>query len=59
MRIVIELQYLEGFWLLIEDFLKTMFLHGEIFEFPQFFFGLKILFSCKWQGHSVTHPMIF
>ncbi len=26
--------YLEGFWFLyLEDFLKVMFLHGEIFEF--------------------------
>jgi hypothetical protein len=25
---------LEGFWFLLEDFLKSIFLHGEIFEFP-------------------------
>jgi hypothetical protein len=25
---------LEGFWFLLEDFLKIMFLHGEIFELP-------------------------
>ncbi len=24
--------YLEGFWFLVEDFLKIIFLHGEIFE---------------------------
>jgi hypothetical protein len=24
---------LEGFWFLLEDFLKIIFLHGEIFEF--------------------------
>jgi hypothetical protein len=24
---------LEGFWFLLEDFLKKIFLHGEIFEF--------------------------
>jgi hypothetical protein len=24
---------LEGFWILFEDFLKIIFLHGEIFEF--------------------------
>jgi hypothetical protein len=30
-----ETQYLEGFWFLLEDFLKKfIFLHGEIFEFP-------------------------
>jgi len=28
------LKYLEGFWFLLEDFLKIIFLHGEIFEFP-------------------------
>jgi hypothetical protein len=28
----IELQYLEGFWFLLEDFLKIIFLHCEIFE---------------------------
>jgi hypothetical protein len=31
---VIGLQYLEGFWCLLEDFLKIIFMHGEIFEFP-------------------------
>ncbi len=30
----IELEYLEGFWFLVEDFGKSIFLHGEIFEFP-------------------------
>jgi hypothetical protein len=24
---------LKGFWFLLEDFLKIIFLHGEIFEF--------------------------
>jgi hypothetical protein len=28
-----ELKYFEGFWFLLEDFLKIIFLHGEIFEF--------------------------
>jgi hypothetical protein len=28
------MEYLEGFWFLLEDFLKIMFLHDEIFEFP-------------------------
>jgi len=32
-RLVIELQYLERFWYLLENFLKIMFLHGEVFEF--------------------------
>jgi hypothetical protein len=25
---------LEGFWFLLEDFWKIIFLYGEIFEFP-------------------------
>jgi hypothetical protein len=25
--------YLEGFWFLLEDYLRIVFLHGEIFEF--------------------------
>jgi hypothetical protein len=32
-RLVIDLQYLERFWYLLENFLKIMFLHGEVFEF--------------------------
>jgi len=28
------INYLEGFWFLLEDFLKIIILHGEIFEFP-------------------------
>jgi hypothetical protein len=36
--------------------LKITFWHGEIFEFPLFFFCIKILFKCKWRGRSVTHP---
>jgi hypothetical protein len=34
LRLVIELESLEGFWFLAEDFLKIIFLHGEIFELP-------------------------
>ncbi len=30
---IIELLYLEGFWFVLEDFSKIIFLHGEIFEF--------------------------
>jgi hypothetical protein len=26
--------YLEGFWFVLEEFLKIIFFHGEIFEFP-------------------------
>ncbi len=43
--VIIELSYLEGFWFLLEGFLKIIFLHGEIFEFSSFFFCLKILFN--------------
>jgi len=25
--------YVEGFWFLLEDYLRIIFLHGEIFEF--------------------------
>ncbi len=35
--------------------MKIISLHGEIFEFPQFFFCLKILFNVNGkQGQSVT-----
>jgi hypothetical protein len=34
LRLVIELYYLEGFGFLLKDFLKIIFLPGEIFEFP-------------------------
>ncbi len=37
--------YLEGFWFILEDVLKIIFLHGEIFEFPSFSFCLKMLFN--------------
>jgi hypothetical protein len=37
--------YLEGFGFLLEDLLKIIFVNGEIFEFPSFFFCLKILFN--------------
>jgi hypothetical protein len=34
---------LKDFGFLLEDFLKIIFLHGEIFEFSKFFFCLKII----------------
>jgi hypothetical protein len=34
LRLVIELYYLERAWFLLKDFLKIIFFHGEIFEFP-------------------------
>jgi hypothetical protein len=40
-RVIISSQ----FWFLLEDFLKIIFLHGDIFEILQFFFCLKILFN--------------
>jgi hypothetical protein len=34
-RVVLKLEISYRFWFLLEDFfLKIMFLHGEIFEFP-------------------------
>jgi hypothetical protein len=41
-RVIINLV---GFWFRLEDFLKSMFLDGEIFEFPSFFFCIKILLN--------------
>ncbi len=39
-------------------FLKIIFLHVEIFEFPYIILLLPSdTFYCKWQGHSVTHPL--
>jgi hypothetical protein len=38
----------EGFRFLLDDFfffLKIIFLHGEIFEFPKFFVCLETLFN--------------
>ncbi len=32
--VIIELKYLEGFWFLLQDSSKVIFVHGEIFEFP-------------------------
>jgi hypothetical protein len=37
--------------------LKIIFLHGEIFEFPSFFFCLKILFNVNGKA-SVTHLVL-
>ncbi len=41
-------------------FLKITFLHGEIFEFPSFFFRIKILFNIIGKATvCVTHPLLF
>jgi hypothetical protein len=50
--------YLEGFWFLLENFLKIIFLHSEIFEFPQFFFCLKIFFNLNGKA-KVWHTPLF
>ncbi len=34
--------------------MKIIFWHGEIFEFPQFFFCLKILFNVNGKATVVT-----
>jgi hypothetical protein len=46
-RVIIyqRILYLEGWWFLLEDFWKIMFLYGEVFEFSRFLFWLKILFN--------------
>jgi hypothetical protein len=41
-RVIINLV---GFWCRLEVILKIMFLDGETFEFPSFFFCIKILFN--------------
>jgi len=40
----------------LEDFfLKIIFLHGEIFEFSEFFFCLQILCNVNGKGTTVCH----
>jgi hypothetical protein len=43
----LEMSYriIEGFWILLEEFLKIIFFHGEILEFSYFFFCIKILLN--------------
>ncbi len=49
---------MKDFWFLLEEFLKIILLHGEIFEFPYFFFCLKVLFHVNGKAtHSVTYPL--
>jgi hypothetical protein len=47
---------------LLKDFLKIYYIFAwwnKYLSFHKFFFCLKILFKCKWQGHqSVTHPLL-
>jgi len=43
---------------LLEDFLKIIFLHGEIFEFPSFFFCLKVLLNVNGKA-TVWHTPCF
>jgi hypothetical protein len=60
LRLVIELWYLEGFWVFFlrgffEDFYFCMV---KYLSFHNSSFALRyILLKCKWQGHSVTHPL--
>jgi hypothetical protein len=35
------------FWFLLEHFLKIIFLHSEIFEFPYFFLCFKMLLNAN------------
>jgi hypothetical protein len=42
-----------SFWFLLEGFFEIIFLHGEIFVFPKFFFFLKLLFNVNGKvGHT-------
>ncbi len=54
--VIIELKYLEGFWFLLQDFLKVIFVHGEIFEFPWFFFCWYFLMQMA-RPQCDTHPL--
>jgi hypothetical protein len=59
LRLVITECYniLKDFGFLSEDFLKIIFLHGEIFEFPSFF-CLKIHFNVNGKATVVTHQLL-
>jgi hypothetical protein len=59
LRLVTELWYVEGFWFLLEGFLKIIFLHGEVLEFPWFFFCLKILLNVDGKATVWHTPCCF
>jgi hypothetical protein len=59
LRLVTELWYVEGFWFLLEGFLKIIFLHGEVLEFPWFFFCLKILLNVDGKATVWHTPYCF
>jgi hypothetical protein len=55
-RVIIFLR-IWGFFL--EDFLKIIFLHGEIFEFPKFFLCLKICFNVNGKTTDLAFAFFF
>jgi hypothetical protein len=58
LRLVIELYHLEGFWFLWKDFLKIIFSHSEIFEFPWFFFAFRYFLMWMARLQWGTHPFL-
>jgi hypothetical protein len=55
LRLVIQCyNILKGFWFLLEDFLKIIFLHGEIFEFSYNFHNLL----CFHKARSFIFPIV-
>jgi len=59
LRLVIELWYLQGFCFLWEDvFEEYIFAWWNIWIFIILLLPWDT-FYCKWQGHSVTHPLLW
>jgi len=52
---------LKDFWFLLEDFFYEDYVYFCMVKYLSFrnsSFCLKmLLFTCKWQGHGVTHPL--
>jgi hypothetical protein len=54
--VVIDLQYLKGFWFLVEDLIEDyIFAWWNIWIFIILLLPWDTCYYCKWQGHSVTH----
>ncbi len=49
---------IEGFWFLLEDFFKDYKFAWWNIWVSIIFLRLKIFLNVKWQGHSVTHPLL-
>ncbi len=52
---------LKDFWFLVEDFWKIIiFFQGEKYlSFHNSSFPLRYFLNVKWQGHSLTHPLVY